>query len=192
MIKLTFSLFLIFILVCCNSKKKDAIEFQEFEIGVVTDCQYCDCAMLNNRFYKKSPQRLRKTVAELNKHSLDYSIHLGGFINRDFESFDTVAPIWNSLKSDKHHVLGNHDFSVADSLKPMIFDKMNIKNRYYRILKNNWRFILLDGNDLSYHGALTALKKQQTDSLFKLLSIKDIPNLKKWNGGLRYRKIKMG
>jgi len=127
---------------------------------------------------------LSETVGILNKQALDYTVHLGDFIDKDFSSFDTVAPIWRSLKSDKYHVLGNHDFSVADSLKYLVFKKMDIKDRYYSIVKNKWRFIVLDGNGLSVHGALTKVKKQQTDSLYNLLADKNMPNVKPWNGGL--------
>jgi len=182
--KLAKTFLLLLILSACQTKKTDKAEAIEFKIGVVADCQYCDCEPAGVRFYRKSPKRLQEAVAILNEHSLDYSIHLGDFIDKNFGSFDTVAPIWNTLKSDKYHVLGNHDFSVADSLKPMIFEKMNIEDRYYSVIKNGWRFIVLDGNDLSEHGALTETKKQQTDSLFKVLSEKDMPNLKSWNGGL--------
>lgn len=190
MIKRIFLLFLVIILTCCKTKKGHEGEFQEFEIGIVADCQYCNCETKNNRYYQKSPERLRKAVKELNKHALDYAIHLGDFIDRDFQSFDSVVPIWNSLKSDRYHVLGNHDFSVEDSLKPKIFEKMDVENRYYSILKNKWRFIVLDGNDLSLHGALTDRKKQQTDSLFRLLSDQKRPNLEIWNGGLSTEQLK--
>ena len=175
---------LIFILEGCNTKKENNVKFPEFEIGVVADCQYCECEPAGVRFYRKSPERLRQAVATLNENSLDYSIHLGDFIDKNFESFDTVAPIWNSLKSDHYHVLGNHDFSVADSLKPLVFEKMNIDVRYYSIVRNNWRFIVLDGNDLSKHGALSEVKMLQTDSLFNLLADKNPSNLDTWNGGL--------
>ncbi|MBM1107428.1 metallophosphoesterase [Aurantibacter crassamenti] len=177
-------IFLILVLVSCKTKKETEQKPIEFTIGVVADCQYCYCEPSTVRFYKKSSNRLQHAVNILNNNKLDYSIHLGDFIDKNFESFDTVAPIWNSLKSDKYHVLGNHDFSVIDSLKPLIFKKMNLDNRYYSIVKNNWRFIILDGNDLSKHGALSETKKQQTDSLFKHLSKKNRPNLKDWNGGL--------
>lgn len=172
------------LIIGCNTKKKTEPKYPEFEIGVIADCQYCDCDPTEVRFYKKAPARLRQAVEELNTHTLDYTIHLGDFIDRDFNSFDTLIPIWGGLKSDKYHVLGNHEFKVADSLKPLVLDKMNLKDRYYSIVKNKWRFIVLDGNDLSVHGALTETKKQQTDSLFKQLSDKDLPNLKLWNGGL--------
>jgi hypothetical protein len=42
----------------------------------------------------------------------------GDFIDRDFESFDVVGPIFNKLRMPKYHVLGKHDFSVEDHLNP--------------------------------------------------------------------------
>lgn len=182
--------FLILIFASCTTKKKRTLEFPEFEIGVVADCQYCNCEAAGVRYYRKSPNRLHNAVKVFNKHALDYSIHLGDFIDRDFVSFDTVAPIWNNQKADNYHVLGNHDFSVIDSLKSLIFEKLNIQDRYYSIVKNNWRFIVLDGNDLSIHGALSETKKLQTDSLFTLLSSKNMPNLVEWNGGLSNEQLK--
>lgn len=179
-----FLLLYIILLSCCKSKKEQITEFTEFEIGIIADCQYCDCETAGVRFYRKSPDRLRKAVKVLNEHTLEFSIHLGDFIDKHFESFDSVVPVWNGLKSRGYHVLGNHDFSVADSLKPMIFQKMNIQDRYYSVVKNNWRFIMLDGNDLSTYGGLTEIKKRQTDSLFNLLSDDNRPNIKLWNGGL--------
>ncbi len=122
---------------------------------MVSDCQYCNCDPSGTRFYRESPTRLGHAVKILNEHPLDYTIHLGDFIDRDFKSFDSVTPIWKGLKSEKYHVLGNHDFSIVDSLKPLVFEKMDIEDRYYSIIRNKWRFIVLDGNDLSVHGALT-------------------------------------
>tara|TARA_R110001583_G_scaffold142211_5_gene294491 strand:- start:3344 stop:4246 length:903 start_codon:yes stop_codon:yes gene_type:complete len=182
--KLFYALVPLLLIMACNTKEKPVPEYPDFEIGVIADCQYCDCEPTDVRFYKKAPARLKQAVTELNTHTLDYTIHLGDFIDRDINSFDTLIPIWGGLKSDRYHVLGNHDFSVADSLKPLVFEKMDLKDRYYSIVKNKWRFIVLDGNDLSVHGALTETKKQQTDSLFQQLSSKELPNLKPWNGGL--------
>jgi predicted phosphodiesterase len=183
-------LFVILIFLSCNTKKVGKIEYPEFEIGIVADCQYCYCEPTEVRFYKEAPDRMREAVTILNRQPLDYTIHLGDFIDRDFSSFDTVGPIWRNLKSDKYHVLGNHDFSVADSLKHLVFEKMDIKDRYYSIVKNKWRFIVLDGNDLSVHGALTDAKKHQTDSLFNLLADKNMSNLEPWNGGLSLEQLR--
>jgi manganese-dependent ADP-ribose/CDP-alcohol diphosphatase len=171
------------LLVCavsCQEKNKTT----SFKIGIISDCQYCDCNVKWDRYYKKAPQRLEEAIAILNKDSLNYTIHLGDFIDKDFESLERVLPLWKRLKSPSYHVLGNHDFEVKDSLKEKVIQQLSLKNRYYSFVEEDWRFIVLDGNDLSYHGALTTAKKEQTDSLFNLLKNKELPYLKKWNGAL--------
>ena len=170
---------LLFCLVSCKEKNETS-----FKIGIISDCQYCNCDVKWNRYYKKAPQRLKEAIAILNKDTLSYTIHLGDFIDKNFESLDSILPTWKQLKSPSYHVLGNHDFEVNDSLKEKVLQQLNIKNRYYSFIKQDWRFIVLDGNDLSFHGALTETKKQQTDSIFNLLKGKNLPFVKKWNGGL--------
>ncbi len=177
-------------LVGCGTKDPKTEPNQELAIGIVADCQYCHCESTPSRFYKNSPVKLQNAVDSLNSSPLDYAIHLGDFIDRDFNSFDTVGPIWNTLKTKKYQVLGNHDFSVADSLKPLVPGKMNLKQRYYSFVEQNWRFIVLDGNDLSYQGAISAKKIAQTDSLYNLLSKSNPPNLQTWNGGLSLEQLK--
>ena len=184
------SAFILTTLLSCGSKDPKAGLDQDLAIGIVADCQYCHCESTSSRFYKNSPGKLQNAVDSLNNAPLDYAIHLGDFIDRDFSSFDTVGPIWNKLKTKKYQVLGNHDFSVADSLKPLVPHKMNLKQRYYSFVEQNWRFIVLDGNDLSYQGAITEEKLAQTDSLFTLLSKSKPPNLHTWNGGLSLEQLK--
>ena len=171
-------------LLLCTVSCQEKNETTSFKIGIISDCQYCDCDVKWDRYYKKAPQRLEEAIAILNKDSLNYTIHLGDFIDKDFESLARVLPLWKRLKSPSYHVLGNHDFEVKDSLKEKVIEQLNLKNRYYSFVEEDWRFIVLDGNDLSFHGALTTAKKEQTDSLFNLLKNKELPYLKKWNGAL--------
>ncbi len=172
------------LLIGCETKSREKPVDMSFRIGIIADCQYCYCETGGERHYKKSPQRLADAVNKLNHYNLKYTIHLGDFIDRDFNSYDTLIPIWNQLKSKKYHVLGNHDFQVSDSLKANIFEKLDIKDRYYSFTQNNWRFIVLDGNDLSFQGSLSEIKKKQTDSLYNSLKDKDLEYLQTWNGGL--------
>ena len=185
------SIFIVLLSLSCQSKKTDVpITTSDFEIGIIADCQFCHCDVKWNRFYKKSPKRLAATVRTLNRKELEYTIHLGDFIDKNFTSYDTVVPIWNKLRSKKYHVLGNHDFEVVDSLKSQVMKRLDIKNRYYSFEHNNWHFIVLDGNDLSFHGALSTQKKQQTDSLYNLLKKDSLPYLQTWNGGMSNTQLK--
>ena len=90
-------------------------------------------------------------VEHYNKMELSFVVHLGDFIDRDFESFDKVVPIYNRLKAPHYHVLGNHDFEVADDKKALVPAKLGLKERYYDFTRKGWRFIAIDGNDVSLY-----------------------------------------
>lgn len=180
-------IFLLTILVSINSCSKKT--YSPFKIGVIADCQYCDCEVKWGRYFKNSPQKLKEAVATLNKDSLKYTIHLGDFIDRRIKSLDSILPTWNSLKSKKYHVLGNHDFDVGQANKQKVLDKLNIKNRYYSFVENDWKFIVLDGNDLSFYGTLSKEKEQQTDSIYNVLKNKNLPYVQKWNGALSNKQL---
>ena len=175
--------FLLLAIFLCMASCKENKE-TSFKIGIISDCQYCDCDIKWDRYYKKAPQRLKEAIAILNQDSLNYTIHLGDFIDKNFKSLDSVLPTWGKLNSKSYHVLGNHDFEVKDSLKEEVIKQLNLKSRYYSFVEKDWRFIVLDGNDLSFYGALTDAKKHQTDSLFNSLKDKDFPYVKEWNGAL--------
>lgn len=173
----------LFILIGFLSCSKTEVK-KDFSVGIIADCQYCDCDIKWNRYYKKAPERLREAVNELNKQDLAHTIHLGDFIDQHFSSFDSLVPIWNELNSPSYHLLGNHDFEVVDSLKPLIFEKLNLKKRYYSINQNNWKFIVLDGTDLSFYGSLDSLKLNEAKQLFNKIERDSLPYAKDYNGGL--------
>ena len=89
-------------------------------------------------------------MEHFNKEDLSFVIHLGDFIDRNFSSFDEILPIYNSLNAPGYHVLGNHDFEVADEYKELVPKKLGMPSKYYDFKIKNWRFICLDGNDLSF------------------------------------------
>lgn len=182
--RLLFLLTISISIISCNLKPSSTSKHSDFKIGIIADCQYCDCETSGTRHYKKSPNRLKTAIENLNKKGLAFTIHLGDFIDRDFKSFDTLSSIWNGLKSTSYHVLGNHDFSVADSLKKNVAEKLNLKSRYYSFNKHQWKFIVLDGNDLSLHGSLTASKKKQAKNMLDKVKSDSLPYAKTYNGGL--------
>ncbi len=127
-------------------------EPKPFTFGTIADCQYCDADTGGVRFYRNSPAKLEAAVKHLNTLDLEFTVHLGDFIDKDWESFDVVGPIYQSLKMPAYHVLGNHDFSVADDKKADVHRKLGMPARYYDFMVHGWRFVALDGNDVSFHG----------------------------------------
>ncbi|MFL2927182.1 MAG: sialate O-acetylesterase [Opitutales bacterium] len=132
------------------AQKRNATKYK-FSFGAIADCQYCAGPNRGSRHYASSAGKLKECVAELNKHDLEFVIHLGDFIDRDYSSFDNVLPIYQSLQMPAYHALGNHDFEVADELKGKVVERMGMKSKYYEFCVEDWRFIVLDGNDVSFH-----------------------------------------
>lgn len=112
---------------------------------------------------------------------LEYVIHLGDFIDKDFKSFDVVSPIYNKLKVPNYHVLGNHDFSVRDERKSEVPQKMGMKSKYYDFKIKGWRYIVLDGNDVSFHAY-----PANSDKYKEVTEYYDNNNISapKWNGAV--------
>ena len=132
-----------------DEKKKEAK--YRFSFGAIADCQYCSGPNRGSRHYSSSARKLQECVKELNIHDLKFVIHLGDFIDRDYVSFNKVLPIYQSLKMPAYHVLGNHDFDVAEELKGKVMKRMGMQSKYYAFEVEDWRFIVLDGNDVSFH-----------------------------------------
>lgn len=158
--------------------------------GVIADCQYCDCPSTTQRFYRNSPSKLQACVAEFNKHDLAFAVHLGDYIDKDFASFDTLQPIIDQLRAPLKQVLGNHDFSVAEHMKRKVPKRMGLKRRYYSFQQQGWRFIALDGNDLSTFASFGKRKQREAAQLLANIQATEKVNANTWNGGISTKQLK--
>ncbi len=140
--------------------------------GLMADCQYADAETRGSRFYRESPRKLAEAVDELNRRELAFTFHLGDFIDRDFESFDDLAPIMEKLKSPLRHALGNHDFDVADEFKAQVPGKLGLERGYYSFRRAGFHFIVIDTTEISPYRnpASTAQDKAAEAELGKLKS----------------------
>ncbi len=177
-----FNLINLFLIVSINVlAQNETSSRSDFSIGVIADCQYCSDPGEGIRKYAASHGKLLQCVDYFNTLSLEYVIHLGDFIDRDFESFDVVIPIYNKLNVPKYHVLGNHDFFVSDEKKATVPSTLGLHSKYYDFELKGWRFVVLDGNDISFH-AYSEHSEQynQTENYYKQLG-NEPP---KWNGAI--------
>lgn len=76
--------------------------------GFISDPQYCDCNPTTTRKYRLTLQKLPEAIDTLNKHQPDYVITLGDVIDKYYASYETILPLYDSLKVPHHFVLGNH------------------------------------------------------------------------------------
>ena len=162
-------------------------ENEPFSFGVIADCQYSDHKTSGVRQYRDSPEKLQASVDQLNTLDLEFTVHLGDFIDKDWASFDVVEPIYSQLKMPAYFVLGNHDYSVADDKKALVHTRLGLPSRYYDFTVQGWRFVALDGNDVSFHAyprdsaEYAAAEKYYTDN--KIES-------PRWNGAIGDAQLK--
>ncbi|WP_460857154.1 metallophosphoesterase [Rheinheimera gaetbuli] len=123
-----------------------------FRLGVIADCQYADKADRDALFFRSCPAKLRAAIADLNGQQLEATAQLGDLIDEDMASFAVMQPILAQSLAPLYHVLGNHDFSVADEHKSSVTGLLGMPARYYHVDIRDWRFIVLDGTDVSQYG----------------------------------------
>lgn len=159
---------------------------QTLKIGIIADCQYCDCDYNQdwNNDYRKGPARLQVAVDHFNANNVEMVFHLGDFIDRNFESYQTVKPIIAKLEMPTYFVLGNHEFSVADSLKEEILPMLNMKQPYYSVKKERWLFIVLDGTDISPYRSGDPQKIEYANKQMAKYEKMGRSQAKPWNGAI--------
>lgn len=158
--------------------------FSQIKIGVFADCQYCDCETAGTRFYRNSLEKLNDCINLYNRDKeLAFVVGLGDLIDRDFSSFDSVNTILSKSKHEVFHVIGNHDLSVEKTQIEDVPGKLNLNKTWYSVTKKGWRFIFLNGNDITFHSNNKETVKEAEKITEKLKTIGK-PNFHEWNGGI--------
>jgi len=156
-----------------------------FKIGIVADVQYCPGENHDTRHYRASVQKLYDACAEFQKEQVDWIISLGDFIDRDFESFDTLNYVLQQYAIPVKHVIGNHDFAVNDDKKQSVPGKLGLEERYYSVVRDHWRFLFLDGTDISMYGNPEGSEKYvKAGILLDSLIEQNAINAHPWNGAI--------
>lgn len=155
--------------------------------GIVADPQYADIAPHEamNRHYAQSLAKLADAIAVFNAADLDFVMTLGDIIDRDWDSFDDILPVYEALRHKALFLLGNHDFAVAPEHLGHVAERLGMPARYYDFAIDSWRFVVLDGNDVSTFSAppedpRTTLAVERLEALVAEGAI----NAQTWNGSL--------
>ncbi|WP_295935430.1 metallophosphoesterase [uncultured Alistipes sp.] len=125
-----------------------------FSFGVVTDVHYSQAKeTFAGRYYRASAEKLAGAVETFNRAGVDFVVSLGDLIDNDIESCKVIGNLLEISASPVFKILGNHDFMIPyDSRQQQcIFDELGIGERYYSFVRDDYRLILLDGNDVSVY-----------------------------------------
>jgi 3',5'-cyclic AMP phosphodiesterase CpdA len=156
-----------------------------FSFGLMADVQYADVDTWGKRDYRGSLKRLENSIRILNTEQLQFVIHAGDLIDRDYRSFDLPLGIFGTAKAEVHFVIGNHEFSVADSLKSRVRRRLNNPRGYYRFVADNFQFILVDAMDVSVHSTIAGTREHNhARKIQEQLRAGNVNNAHDYNGGL--------
>lgn len=153
--------------------------------GLITDAQYADADPKGERHYRETPGKLKSAVETLRAAKPAFTLHLGDFIDRDFNAFATLLPLLDGLGHPVHHLLGNHDYDVADADKARVVATLGMPHDYYSFRSSGIRFVMLDTNDLStYKRPADSPATKSAAEMLKRLQESKAPGAQAWNGGI--------
>ena len=160
-----------------------------FSFGLIADVQYCDCDPAGNRYYRSSLTKLEEAVISFRIDSPAFVVNLGDIIEKDFASYKAVYNILDTAGFKIYHTTGNHDYSVEPRLKKRIPPLQSNKEGYYSFNYDNYRFIILNGNELSTYATNNkSVIKDANDYIMKLKNEEEINGLD-WNGGMSSKQL---
>jgi predicted phosphodiesterase len=158
-----------------------------FRFGVVADPQYAalEPNLALDRYPAKSLAKLEDAIAEFNRHDLAFVVTLGDIIDGDWESFEAVLPVYETLRHKRYFLLGNHDFAVAAEHLTKVACRVGMPSAYYDFAHAGYRFIALDGNEVSlFAPPEDDPRREEAKALMKALHDAGAPNAHRWNAAV--------
>jgi len=141
----------------CQSSNRNNQAERKFTFAVLADIQYADKDTCGKRHYRTARQKLAECVDDLNKHNPAFVIQLGDLIDgyahdpdKSKEDLDVILSVFNRLTMPGYHVIGNHCLTAGAQTLRQRFDITRFYYEFKVATLENWRFVVLDGNDAGY------------------------------------------
>jgi len=161
------------------------------KIGVITDVQYADEDTAGSRDYRGSEARLQQAVAELERKEVDFILHLGDAINGGYKNLLKIESMFRSIQVPFYNVLGNHDYLIEKDRRDELFHRLLVPEPGYYSFRHTdtsgntvWRFILLNGNEISLYAALTEEEEAEAEKVRRQYPLPNGNLSEDWNGAM--------
>jgi calcineurin-like phosphoesterase family protein len=158
-----------------------------FRFGIVADPQYAPVVpnLKSNRYYANSLWKLSEAIDVMNKQELQFVATLGDIIDRHWESFSHVLPLYDKLDHPNVLLLGNHDYDIAAEYLDSVLRTTGLEKAYYDFAGGGYRFIMLDGNDVSlFAPPKDDPRREVAAKRLDELKAAGAANAQTWNGSL--------
>jgi hypothetical protein len=159
--------------------------------GVIADVQFADIAPRGTRFYRNSLDKIRAAAEEFNRRDVAFVLNLGDTIDGGFSSFGPVMDAFRTIEAPVFHLLGNHDFEVADAEKARAPAQLGLKTRFHSFVRGGVRFLMLDGTELgpAPHPA-GGDARRAADERIAALKARGLRQAVPWGGGIGAAQLK--
>jgi hypothetical protein len=163
-----------------------------FSFALIADVQYADVETSGERTYRESLGRLNRCVENLNSYDLEFIVHLGDLVERDFISYEKALEAFGKSKHKIYYVIGNHDLAVEDEFKPKVNKLLGLNRGGYGYFDTgDWRFLLLNGMGNSLLGSKEGTVEMDIAvKKWKELEEEGAINAYNWNGGIDEKQLK--
>jgi len=157
--------------------------------GIIADIQYGDCETRGSRFYRNSLPKLDTCINAFNKEKVQFTINLGDLVDRSPNDFEPVLTRLKKLDSKVYNTTGNHDYhDIKDNKK--LYKKLGMPAEYYSFKKGNWRFIVLNTNEVSsYANVVGTFKEAELKEMQEKIKSEKRNNGAPWNGGISSKQM---
>lgn len=157
--------------------------------GVIADPQYADADPRPEaeRYYRNSPKKLAEAIEVFNGEDLSFVVTLGDLIDRDWQSFDAILPLYDALRHESILLPGNHDFYVAPENMGEVHARLGMPAPWHHFSRGGIRFVVIDGNEISLFSTPEGdPRNDEAKRRLEALTAAGAINAKTWNAGISH------
>jgi len=184
--KVIWSIFLLLTLISVvHGQKQQAV----IRFGIIADPQYADTDPEGTRFYRNSLDKLKTAVTDFNQQQVPFLINLGDVTDRNPRDLDTVLSVINQFSGKVYTIPGNHDYkNITDN--GVLYKKLGMPAPYYSFKKGNWRFIMLNTNEIAaYSNVKNTDNERELREMMTNIKVAGRKNGYDYNGGISQKQL---
>ncbi|MBZ4189443.1 metallophosphoesterase [Niabella beijingensis] len=158
--------------------------------GLIADIQYANADTRGTRFYRNSLKKLDDCIRDLNRQQVQFSLNLGDITDRNPEDLDPVLEVLKKSETKIYTTPGNHDYKGIRN-NNVLYRKLDMPAEYYAFKKGNWRFIMLNTNEVAAYSNVTGTwKEKELDAMIRKIKAANGHNAEEYNGGISSKQLK--
>ena len=176
---------ILFFLLCFSIMEGKSQKRSSFiRFGLIADIQYGDCDTKGSRFYRNSLQKLDSCIMDFNQKKVDFIINLGDLVDRNPQDIPPVISALSRAEAPVYNITGNHDYNGIENNSDL-YTELKMPHEYYALTLPNWRFILLNTNEIATYANISGTwKEQELNSQLEKLKKEGKTNGQTYNGGI--------